>query len=188
MDRAAKGELKSGNHEGHEVSRRNSGLDGFLAAADERLDHPCAIFNGFHVALFPPIIEAFSSRYKTGIKVCRHYGDVAFILAPPPSFFRSGPLAYYWRRLEGHREERPWFILAVMLFSYLRAFTSNEQHNVRGGVYRVVKEAWAGPAKFSVSALSSTVRLVPISAVVADSLAGFIEDVAISGAAVRPLP
>src|SRR6201998_2357362 len=50
----------------------------------------------------------------------------------------------------------PWFILAVMLFSYaVRAlYVESCSMFVRGGVYRVVKEAMGGGlAKFSVSAL-----------------------------------
>ncbi len=50
----------------------------------------------------------------------------------------------------------PWFILAVMLFSYaVRAiYVESCSMFVRGGVYRVVKEAMGGTlAKFSVSAL-----------------------------------
>ncbi len=77
----------------------------------------------------------------------------------------------------------PWFILAVMLFSYaVRAlYIESSSMFVRGGVYRVVKEAMGGTlAKFSVSALLFDYVLTgPISAVVAGQyLAGFIEDVA----------
>ncbi len=76
----------------------------------------------------------------------------------------------------------PWFILAVMLFSYaVRAlYIESSSMFVRGGVYRVVKEAMGGTlAKFSVSALLFDYVLTgPISAVVAGQyLAGFIEDV-----------
>lgn len=50
----------------------------------------------------------------------------------------------------------PWFILAVMLFSFAMGFVYIESCSlfVRGGVYRVVKEAIGGfPAKMAVSAL-----------------------------------
>src|SRR5215468_6406133 len=50
----------------------------------------------------------------------------------------------------------PWFILAVMLFSYgVRAvYIESSSMFTRGGVYRVVKEAMGGTlAKLSVSAL-----------------------------------
>src|SRR6266481_1926158 len=77
----------------------------------------------------------------------------------------------------------PWFILAVMLFSYaVRAlYIESSSMFVRGGVYRVVKEAMGGTlAKFSVSALLfDYVLTAPISAVSAGQyLAGFVKDVA----------
>src|SRR5467141_4203719 len=76
----------------------------------------------------------------------------------------------------------PWFILAVMLFSYaVRAlYIESSAMFVRGGVYRVVKEAMGGGlAKFSVSALLFDYVLTgPISAVSAGQyLGGFIEDI-----------
>ena len=75
----------------------------------------------------------------------------------------------------------PWFILGVMLFSYaVRAlYIESSSMFVRGGVYRVVKEAMGGGlAKFSVSALLFDYVLTgPISAVSAGQyLAGFIKD------------
>jgi amino acid transporter len=75
----------------------------------------------------------------------------------------------------------PWFILAVMLFSYaVRAlYIESSSMFVRGGVYRVVKAAMGGTlAKFSVSALLFDYVLTgPISAVSAGQyLAGFIKD------------
>src|ERR1700752_4166741 len=76
----------------------------------------------------------------------------------------------------------PWFILAVMLFSYaVRAlYIESISMFVGGGVYRVVKEAMGGGlAKFSVSALLFDYVLTgPISAVSAGQyLAGFVEDI-----------
>jgi amino acid transporter len=78
----------------------------------------------------------------------------------------------------------PWFILAVMLFSYaVRAlYIESSSMFVRGGVYRVVKEAMgSGLAKFSVSALLFDYVLTgPISAVSAGQyLAGFIKDMGV---------
>ena len=75
----------------------------------------------------------------------------------------------------------PWFILAVMLFSYaVRAlYIESSSMFVRGGVYRVVKEAMGSTlAKFSVSALLFDYVLTgPISAVSAGQyLAGFFEE------------
>src|ERR1700756_4517388 len=79
-------------------------------------------------------------------------------------------------------QSAPWFILAVMLFSYcVRAlYIESSGMFVRGGVYRVVKEAMGSTlAKFSVSALLFDYVLTgPISAVSAGQyLAGFIEDI-----------
>jgi amino acid transporter len=76
----------------------------------------------------------------------------------------------------------PWFILAVMLFSYcVRAlYIESSAMFVRGGVYRVVKEAMGSTlAKFSVSALLFDYVLTgPISAVSAGQyLGGFIQDI-----------
>src|SRR3979411_2044932 len=76
----------------------------------------------------------------------------------------------------------PWFILAVMLFSYaVRAlYIESSSMFVRGGVYRVVKEAMGGTlAKFSVSALLFDYVLTgPISGVSAGSyIAGLVNDI-----------
>ncbi len=75
----------------------------------------------------------------------------------------------------------PWFVLAVMLFSYAvrSALHRVQRMFVRGGVYRVVKEAMGGTlAKLSVSALLFDYVLTgPISAVSAGQyLAGFVTD------------
>src|SRR5499425_3782997 len=76
----------------------------------------------------------------------------------------------------------PWFILAVMLFSYcVRAlYIESSAMFVRGGVYRVVKEAMGSTlAKFSVSALLFDYILTgPISGVSAGLyLTGLLEDI-----------
>jgi amino acid transporter len=76
----------------------------------------------------------------------------------------------------------PWFILGVMIFSYaVRAlYIESSAMFVRGGVYRVVKEAMGGTlAKLSVSALLFDYILTgPISGVSAGSyIAGLINDV-----------
>src|ERR1700728_4667400 len=74
----------------------------------------------------------------------------------------------------------PWFILGVMLFSYcVRAlYIESSSMFVRGGVYRVVKEAMGGTlAKFSVSALLFDYVLTgPISAVSAGQYLGGVID------------
>ena len=77
----------------------------------------------------------------------------------------------------------PWFVLAVMLFSYAvrSVYIESSSMFVRGGVYRVVKEAMGGTlAKLSVSALLFDYILTgPISAVSAGQyFAGFVADVA----------
>lgn len=77
----------------------------------------------------------------------------------------------------------PWFVLAVMLFSYaVRAvYVESCTMFVRGGVYRVVKEALGSTAaKFAVSALLFDYVLTgPISGVTAGLyLAGLINDLA----------
>ena len=74
-----------------------------------------------------------------------------------------------------------WFVLGVMLFSYaVRAiYIESSSMFVRGGVYRVVKEAMGGTlAKLSVSALLFDYVLTgPISAVSAGQyMAGFVQD------------
>jgi len=75
----------------------------------------------------------------------------------------------------------PWFVLAVMLFSYaVRAiYIESSAMFVRGGVYRVVKQAMGGTlAKLSVSALLFDYVLTgPISSVAAGQyVAGFLTD------------
>ena len=75
----------------------------------------------------------------------------------------------------------PWFILAVMLFAgaVLLMYVESCSMFVRGGVYRVVKEAMGGTlAKFSVSALMFDYVLTgPISGVAAGQyLTGFLND------------
>src|SRR5450755_713589 len=77
----------------------------------------------------------------------------------------------------------PWFILAIMLFSYaVRAvYVESCTMFTRGGVYKVVKEAMGGSlAKLSVSALMFDYILTgPISAVSAGQyLLGLVSDMA----------
>src|ERR1700734_288638 len=75
----------------------------------------------------------------------------------------------------------PWFILATMLLSYAvsQVYVESCSMFVRGGVYRVVKEAMGGAlAKFSVSALMFDYVLTgPISAVAAGQyIAGLLNE------------
>ncbi len=97
------------------------------------------------------------------------------------SFWRAGAIvlcdlastAYYIGGIAEHAigQAGPWFILAVMLFSYAvrGLYIESCAMFVRGGVYRVVKEAMGGTlAKVSVSALMFDYVLTgPISAVAA---------------------
>ena len=91
--------------------------------------------------------------------------------------------AYYAGGIAEHAvgKAAPWFILGIMLFSYcVRAiYVESCSMFVRGGVYRVVKEAMGGTmAKFSVSALMFDYILTgPISGVSAGHyLAGFLNE------------
>src|SRR5579883_1281314 len=93
------------------------------------------------------------------------------------SAFYAGAIAE-----EAFGKAAPWFILAIMLFSYaVRAlYMESCSMFVRGGVYRVVKEAMGGQlAKISVSALMFDYILTgPISGVSAGQyLTGFLDDV-----------
>src|SRR5437763_2303170 len=92
--------------------------------------------------------------------------------------------AYYAGGIAEHAigKTAPWFILAIMLFSYaVRAvYMESCSMFVRGGVYRVVKEAMGGTlAKISVSALLFDYVLTgPISAVSAGQyVVKFVEDI-----------
>jgi amino acid transporter len=87
----------------------------------------------------------------------------------------------------------PWFILGVMCFSYaVRAvYIESSAMFVRGGVYRVVKEAMGGTlAKLSVSALLFDYVLTgPISGVSAGQyIVGLLNDLLHRAGVVRSLP
>ena len=87
----------------------------------------------------------------------------------------------------------PWFILGVMLFSYaVRAlYIESSSMFVRGGVYRVVKEAMGGTmAKLSVSALLFDYVLTgPISGVSAGRyIAGLVNDLLSRGGVAGRVP
>ena len=94
-----------------------------------------------------------------------------------------GSTAYYVGGISEQAvgKSAPWFILGVMLFSYaVRAvYIESSAMFVRGGVYRVVKEAMGGTmAKLSVSALLFDYVLTgPISGVSAGQyIAGLVND------------
>jgi amino acid transporter len=95
-----------------------------------------------------------------------------------------GSTAYYIGGISEQAigKSAPWFVLGVMLFSYtVRAvYIESSAMFVRGGVYRVVKEAMGGTlAKLSVSALMFDYVLTgPISGVSAGQyIAGLINDI-----------
>src|ERR1700687_3141926 len=137
-----------------------------------------------------------STPTNPAAKSGRGHGIPRVIVAPPAlltfiSFWRAAAIvlndlassAYYaGGEAEGFiGKTAPWFIVASMLFSYaVRAiYVESCSMFVRGGVYRVVKEAMGGTlAKFSVSALMFDYILTgPISVVAAGQyLAGLIND------------
>ena len=95
-----------------------------------------------------------------------------------------GSSAFYAGGIAEHAigKSAPWFILAIMLLAYAVAVMYIESCSmfVRGGVYRVVKEAMGSNlAKFSVSALMFDYILTgPISGVSAgEYLVGFLNDI-----------
>src|ERR1700682_3500558 len=96
------------------------------------------------------------SRYVVPATIMLSY--VSFRRAAAIVLSDLGSTAYY---IGGISEKAigkaaPWFILGIMLFSYaVRAvYVEGCSMFVRGGVYRVVREAMGGTAaKFSVSAL-----------------------------------
>src|SRR6202158_588369 len=137
-----------------------------------------------------------STPTNPAAKSGRGHGIPRVIVAPPAlltfiSFWRAAAIvlndlassAYYaGGEAEGFiGKTAPWFIVASMLFSYaVRAiYVESCSMFVRGGVYRVVKEAMGGTlAKFSVSALMFDYILTgPISGVSAGQyLVGFLNE------------
>src|SRR3989454_11323074 len=96
-----------------------------------------------------------------------------------------GSSAFYAGAIAEHfiGKTAPWFVLAIMILSFAvcQMYIESCSIFVRGGVYRVVKEAMGSTlAKFSVSALMFDYVLTgPISGVSAGQyLAGFLNDIA----------
>ncbi len=116
---------------------------------------------------------------NSGRSVLNQFVVPATVMLSFVSFWRAaaivlsdlGSSAYYVGAISEQAigKAAPWFILAIMLFSYaVRAvYIESCSMFVRGGVYRVVREAMGGTAaKFSVSALMFDYVLTgPISAV-----------------------
>src|SRR5262249_459513 len=106
-----------------------------------------------------------------------------------------GSTAYYVGGIveQAVGKSAPWFILGVIVFSYgVRAlYIESSSMFVRGGVYRVVKEAMGGTlAKLSVSALLFDYVLTgPISGVSAGQyIAGLANDLLARGGVALRLP
>ena len=152
--------------------------------------HPYAIFNRFTLISSRASPRSMATSVE-GSKPAIRVFVATTVMLTFISFWRASAIvlsdlassAYY---AGGDAEKvigksAPWFILGVMLFSYcVRAlYIESSSMFVRGGVYRVVKEAMGGTlAKFSVSALLFDYVLTgPISAVSAGQyMAGFIKD------------
>ena len=140
-----------------------------------------------------PESQAADNRVKVVIATTVLLSFISFWRAAAIVLADLGSTAYYVGGIaeEAVGKSAPWFILGVMLFSYaVRAvYIESSAMFVRGGVYRVVKEAMGGTmAKLSVSALLFDYVLTgPISGVSAGQyLAGLIIDIfARSGLAVR---
>src|ERR1700688_5270811 len=94
------------------------------------------------VVIAPTAMLSFISFWRAAAVVLNDVGSSAFY---------AGAISE-----QAVGKSAPWFILAVMLFAYaVRAlYMESCSMFVRGGVYRVVKEAMGGTlAKISVSAL-----------------------------------
>ena len=147
--------------------------------------HPYAIFNRFTLISSPRAPRSMATSVE-GSKPAIRVFVATTVMLTFISFWRASAIvlsdlassAYY---AGGDAEKvigksAPWFILGVMLFSYcVRAlYIESSSMFVRGGVYRVVKEAMGGTlAKFSVSALLFDYVLTgPISAVSAGPIPG----------------
>jgi amino acid transporter len=132
-----------------------------------------------------PAPAAPSARFRVVIATTVLLSFISFWRAAAIVLADLGSTAYYVGGIaeQAVGKSAPWFILGVMLFSYaVRAvYIESSAMFVRGGVYRVVKEAMGGTmAKLSVSALLFDYVLTgPISGVSAGQyLAGLINDVA----------
>src|ERR1700752_1840938 len=129
------------------------------------------------VVVATTVLLSFISLWRAAAIVLADLGSTAFYL---------GGIAE-----QAIGKSAPWFVLGVILFSYavLAVYTESCAMFVRGGVYRVVKEAMGGTiAKLSVSALLFDYVLTgPISGVSAGAyIAGLINDILTrSGALVR---
>jgi amino acid transporter len=131
-------------------------------------DQPGPFSNRIRIVVATSVMLTFISYWRAAAIVLNDLGSSAFY---------AGGIAE-----QAVGKSAPWFIVAVMLFSFtVRAvYVESCSMFVRGGVYRVVKEALGGTlAKVSVSALMFDYILTgPISGVSAGQyIAGLINDI-----------
>src|SRR2546422_11285547 len=105
-----------------------------------------------------PTIPSSSARVQVVLATTVLLSFISFWRAAAIVLSDLGSTAYYVGGISEQAvgKSAPWFVLGVMLFSYaVRAvYIESSAMFVRGGVYRVVKEAMGGTmAKLSVSAL-----------------------------------
>jgi amino acid transporter len=102
--------------------------------------------------------ERMSSRQRVLVATTAMLAFISFWRAAAVVLNAMGSSAFYAGAIAEHfvGKAAPWFILAIMLLSFAvrSVYIESCSMFVRGGVYRVVKEAMGGTlAKFSVSAL-----------------------------------
>src|ERR1700721_364833 len=136
-------------------------------ASERTTSPPSLASNRVKLVVASSVMLTFISFWRAAAVVLNDLGSSAFY---------AGGIAE-----EAVGKSAPWFILGVMLFSFaVRAvYVESCSMFVRGGVYRVVKEALGGTlAKISVSALMFDYILTgPISGVSAGQyIAGLIND------------
>jgi amino acid transporter len=123
------------------------------------------------VRIDPPVLSHRDRRVQVVVATTVFLSFISFWRAAAIVLSDLGSSAFYVGGIaeQAIGKAAPWFILGVMLFSYaVRAvYIESSVMFVRGGVYRVVKEAMGGTlAKLSVSALLFDYVLTgPISAV-----------------------
>src|SRR5690242_3505987 len=137
---------------------------------DSPIQHPASTTNADRVRIVvaTSVMLTFISYWRAAAIVLNDLGSSAFY---------AGGIAE-----QAIGKSAPWFIVGVMLFSFtVRAvYVESCSMFVRGGVYRVVKEALGGTlAKISVSALMFDYILTgPISGVSAGQyIAGLLNDI-----------
>jgi amino acid transporter len=133
--------------------------------------------------MLSPLSKPSSGRVQVVLATTVLLSFISFWRAAAIVLSDLGSTAYYVGGIAERAvgKAAPWFILSVMLFSYaVRAvYIESSAMFVRGGVYRVVKEAMGGTmAKLSVSALLFDYVLTgPISGVSAGQyIAGLVND------------